>query len=122
MPKSDIIIFRIANMRLTAFLTQNPPEAVKFILRYINSKKIQDPATVVKYLREVSNRLPIDLITPENLRLIRKDIRQHIEHLEEIERSNTEILGDENDELPYFEDHVDPDEMNDTDELHGYDD
>ena len=53
---------------------------------------------------------------------MRKDIRQHIEHLEQIERSNTEILEDENDELPYFEDHVDPDEMDDTDELHGYDD
>jgi hypothetical protein len=110
---------KLANQRLKTFIEQNPVHNVGFVLKFMNHNGFKDPSNAIQFLTRISTILPSELITTEHIKLMQKDIRNHIVALEKFQQPNIDDF--EKDDLPYSEELVNPDD-GDMDELFGYDD
>lgn len=115
----------LANQRITDLLRQGPQKNLRAILSFLQIRNTNDIDEAIRYLEEVLQKLPTDLIRDRReLHRMQKGIGNHIEVLRKRRQIDRPVIEDEDVDLygdQYFNS-LDDDDGEGEGEIEGYND
>jgi tetratricopeptide (TPR) repeat protein len=112
----------LANQRITDLLRQGPQKNLRAILSFLQIRNTNDIDEAIRYLGEVLQKLPKDLIKkPSELQRMQKGISNHIEVLRKRRQIDRPVIEDEDVDL-YGEQYFNSLDDDGEGEIEGYND